>query len=95
MSYAACTCAVARLDSPELDFAHTSNVYSADAIQTEFRASWIRYNGMWEKRDWQSAEPRNDDNNLSTVLSSLTDCSKAEGCTICGDTLNKGFAKAA
>ncbi len=60
----------------------------------EFRASWIRYSGMWEKRDWQSAEPRNDDNNLSTV-SSLTDCGKDEGCTMCGDTLSKGFAKAA
>ena len=40
----------------------------------EFRASWIRYSGMWEKRDWQSAEPRNDDNS--------TDCGNYEGYTV-------------
>jgi len=60
-----------------------------------FRASWIRYSGMWEKRGWQSAEPRNNDISLSTVLSSLADCGKDEGCTTCGDRLSKGFAKAA
>lgn len=67
-------------------FTHQCRVLSIPAFcnllmqpKLECRASWIRYSGMWEKRDWQSAGPRNDDNSLSMVLSSLADCSKDEG----------------